>query len=85
MFDKETMLIVEIIKATSDNMGDYYDFPMKLFADLAAEADRRNMPRRVLESGLNRLPQQGLAKVFHSRNGAVHGIIPTPMFDNLFS
>lgn len=85
MFDKETMAIIEIIKSTPDNVGDYYDFPMKLFADLVEEADKRNISRWVLESGLKRLPQQGLARVFYSRGGAVHGVIPTPMFDNLFS
>ena len=84
MFDKETMAIIEIIKAAPDNVGDYYDFPMKLFTDLAAEADKRNIPRWVLESGLKRLPQQGLARVFYSHGGTVHGVIPTPMFDNLF-
>lgn len=85
MFDRETMAIVEIVKATQDKVGSYYDFPLKLFEDLAAEADKRNMPRRVLESGLNRLADQGLARVFYTRSGAVHGVVPSPMFEKLFS
>lgn len=85
MFDKETMTIIEIIKATPDSVGDYYDFPMKLYADLAEEATRRNVSLRTLEFGLSRLPQQGLARVYHSQSGVIYGIIPTPMFENLFS
>ncbi len=84
MFDRDTLTIVEIIKATPDEVGDYYDFPMKLFKDLSAEAAKRNISPYVLESALKQLPQQGLAKVFHSRAGSVYGIVPSPMFLNLF-
>ncbi len=85
MYDKETMMIVEIIKATPDSIGEYYDFPMKLYADLAAEAARRNIPIYTLNSCLNRLPQQGLAMVYHSQSGSVYGITPTSMFNSLFA
>lgn len=84
MFDKDTLTIAEIIKATPDAVGDYYDFPMKLFKDLSTEAAKRNISPYVLESALNRLPQQGLAKVFHSQVGSVYGIVPSRMLLNLF-
>ena len=84
MFDKETLTIVEIIKSTPDAVGDYYDFPMKLFKDLSTEAAKRGISPYVLESALNRLPHQGLARVFHSQSGSVYGVIPSPMFLQLF-
>lgn len=85
MFDKETMTIVEIVKATPEAMGGYYDFPLKLFTDLSAEAAKRGISQHTLEHGVNRLPTQGLAVVYRSRNGTIHGIKPTDMFRNLFS
>lgn len=85
MFDKLTMQIVDIVKATPDSIGEYYDFPMKLYADLVVEAAKCGVSQSVLNSGLNRLPKQGLATIYRSRDGSVHGVIPTPMFNNLFS
>lgn len=85
MFDKLTMQIVEVLKATPDSIGEYYDFPMKLHADLVTEAAKCGISQSVLDSSLNRLPQQGLAVIYRSRNGAVYGVIPTPLFNNLFS
>lgn len=84
MFDKETMTIVEIVKATPEAMGDYYDFPLKLFTDLAVEAAKRGISLHTLEHGVSRLPTQGLAVVHRSRDGAIHGIQTTKMFRNLF-
>lgn len=42
MFDKETIMIAEIIKATPDSKSDD-DMTMKSFADLAAEATKRGI------------------------------------------
>lgn len=85
MFDKLTMQIVEIVKATPNSIGEYYDFPMKLYTDLVTEAAKRSISPNTLASGLNQLPRQGLARVYRSQSGAIHGVIPTPMFNNLFS
>lgn len=85
LFDKLTMQIVEIVKATPDSIGEYYDFPMKLYADLVVEAVKHGISPNTLASGLNQLPRQGLASVYRSQSGEIHGVIPTPMFNNLFS
>lgn len=84
MFDKGTMQIAKIIKATPDKVGDYYDFPMKLYADIVLEASKYGISQYALEQSLNRLPTQGLAMVFRSPNGAIIGIQPTDMFRNIF-
>lgn len=84
MFDKETLAIVEIVKATPEAMGDFYDFPLKLYRDLVAEAANRGISQYTLERGVSRLPSQGLAVVYRSQHGAIHGIKTTQMFRNLF-
>ena len=83
MFDKETMTIVDIVKATPDSKSND-DLTMKSYADLAVEASKRGVSQHALEAGLNRLPKQGLAAVYHSRSGAISGVMPTKMFRNLF-
>lgn len=83
MFDKETMLIVEIIKATPDSESED-DYVVKSYADLAVEAAKRGMSPQSLERGLNQLPQQGLAVVCRLRSGSILGVNPTRMFRNLF-
>lgn len=83
MFDKETMTIVEIVKAAPDSKSDD-DMTMKSYSDLAAEAVKRGVSPCALEVGLNQLPKQGLAAVRHIRNGAILGVMPTKMFRQLF-
>ena len=83
MFVKETMTIVEIVKAAPDSKSDD-DMTMKSYADLAAEAAKRGVSPYTLEVGLNHLSNQGLAAVRHSRNGAILGVMPTKMFRQLF-
>lgn len=83
MFDKETMQIVEILKAVPDSKSED-DLTMKSYTNILAEAAQRGISQYVLDSGLRRLPTQGLAAVYRSPNGSIRGVMPTKMFRNLF-
>lgn len=77
------MTIAEIVKATPDSKSDD-GMTMKSYADLMEEATKRGVYQYTLDAGLNRLPSQGLAAVYHSRGGAIIGVMPTKMFRNIF-